>query len=293
MTKGQQIVLALIIVLLFGVTGLLATTLINSKEATSPLPTLAIQPTATATRPPTDTPTPITVPPTWTPLPTWTPYPTDTPRPTHTATSPPTISPTFAPTFTPRPTKVVTPSLPGPTTTLGLQNPDFEGIRDNAIPGWSWWAEDNFTPGGDYNPDTSFETPLFKQADDPARFINGPTLQIDAVQHLKFKVHVFQTVPVSPTATVGFQVLAGAYAETGIIRLAAGIDPDGGPDCVNAQWSDIVTLNQEQGVRSIAAPEVVAGRVGRVTVCLYAEPLYAAISNAVFFDDAELIVNPE
>jgi hypothetical protein len=291
-TRGQQIVLSILIVMLLGVTALLAFTLINTKEAASPVPTLAILPTATAARP-LDTPTTISVPPTWTPLPTPTLYSSDTPRPTHTPKPPPTASPTFAPTWTLQPTEVVTPTPPGPTVTLGLQNPGFEGVRNNTIPGWSWWAEDNFAPGGDYNPDTSFETPLLKQADDPARFINGATLQIDAVQHLKFRVHVFQTVPVSPTARVDFQVWAGAFSGTGVIRLAAGVDPDGGPDCSKAQWSDIVSLNQEQDAQLIAAPQVVAGRAGRVTVCLYAEPLYAAISNAAFFDDAELIVNPE
>jgi hypothetical protein len=292
MTKGQQIILAIVIVMLFGVMGLLAITLINSNQAASSVPTLAILPTATATRL-VDTPTPISVPPTWTPAPTRAPPPTNTPRPTHTATAPPTISPTFAPTFTPRPTKVVTAGPPGPTGTLGLQNPGFEGIGGGTIPGWSWWAEDNFTPGGDYNPDASFDTPLFKQADDPVRFIDGPTLQVDAEEHLKFKVHIFQTVTVSPTAGVRFQVLGGAFSDIGIVQMAAGIDPDGGPDCSNAQWSDAVAVDQEQGVRSIAAPPVVAGRSGRVTVCLYAEPLYAAISNAAFFDDAELTVTLE
>jgi hypothetical protein len=295
MTKGQQIVLVVIIVLLFGVTGALALVLLNSQKAAPPalVPTLAIQPASTTAAWPTDTPAPIVAPPTWTLPPTRTSYPTNTPRATHTATSPPTITPTFAPTFTPRPTQEVTSSLPGPTATVGLQNPGFEGVTNEDIPGWSWWAEDNFTPGGDYNPDTSYETPLFKLADDRARIINGPTLQIDAVQHLKFKVHVFQTVPVTPTASVGFQVQAGAYSGSGIIQLAAGIDPDGGPDCNNARWSDIVPLNQEQSVRTIVAPEVTAGHEGKVTVCLYAEPLYAAISNAAFFDDAELIVSSE
>lgn len=296
MTKGQQVVLAIIIVLLLGVMGLLAVQLIDMNRAASPIPTLAASPTAvataTATRP-VDTPTPTIALPTWTSGPTRTPYPTSTSRPTHTATSLPTASATFAPTFTPRPTVVVTPSLPGPTGTLGLQNPGFEDIWVNDIPGWSWWAEDNFTPGGEYDPDTSFETPLFKQADDSRRLINGPTLQIDAIQHLKFKAHVFQTVPVSPTVTVGFQALAGAYSDTGVIQVAAGIDPDGGSDCSDARWGASVSLDQEQGVQTIVAPQVVAGRDGQVTVCLSAEPQYAAVSNAVFFDDAELIVNPE
>ncbi len=290
MTRGQQFVLSIIILMLFGVTVLLAITLLTSDDSASSVPTLAVIDAATAppTLPPGDTATPFTVPPTWTPGPTRTPRFTSTPRPTHTATSPPTISPTFAPTFTPRPTEIVTPSLPGPTTTVGLQNPGFEGVRGNTIPGWDWWADDNFSPGGEYNPDTSFDTPLFKQADDPVRIIDGPTLQIDAVQHLKFKVHVFQTVPVSPTTKVDFQVMAGAFSGSGVIKLAAGLDPLGGRDCSKARWSDFLFLDQEGGVQSIVAPSVVAGEAGLVTVCLYAEPLYPAISNAAYFDNAEL-----
>jgi hypothetical protein len=295
MTRGQQFVLFIIILMLLGVTVLLAITLFTSDDSATSVPTLAVIDVATAlpTLPPGDTATPFTVPPTWTPEPTRTPRFTGTPRPTHTATAPPTISPTFAPTFTPRPTEVVTPSLPGPTTTVGLQNPGFEDVRGNTIPGWNWWAEDNFDPGGDYNPDTSFDTPLFKQADDSVRFIDGPTLQIDAVQHLKFKVNIFQTVPVSPTSRVDFQVMVGAFSDSGVIKLAAGLDPLGGSDCSKARWSDFLLLDQEGGVQTIVAPGVAAGEAGLVTVCLYAEPLYAAISNAAFFDNAELTIDTD
>jgi hypothetical protein len=171
-----------------------------------------------------------------------------------------------------------------------LQNPGFEDVSDDGIPGWSWWAEDNFEPAGEYDPDSSFDTPLFKQADDPLRRISGPTLQVDAVQYLKFKVHIFQTVVVSPTTRVDFRVSAGAFAELGVIWISAGLDPDGGPDCADANWSEPVALDQAQGVRTIAAPRVKAGKDGQVTVCLSAETLYSAVSNAAFFDDAELIL---
>jgi hypothetical protein len=186
----------------------------------------------------------------------------------------------------------VTASLPGPTTTASLENPGFEDITFEEIPGWEWWARDNFEPGGDYDPDTSYELPFIKQADDPRRMISGPTLQIDAEEHLKFYTHVFQTVAISPTTRVGFQVSAGAYADAGAIKVAAGIDPNGGPDCVNAQWGEIAFQNQEQAVRTLTSPIVTAGPDGQVTVCLYAEPLYAGVSNAAFFDDAELLINP-
>jgi hypothetical protein len=288
MTRGQQIILLVMLLLLIGVTGLLAVTLIRERNATSAEPTPAAVFTIAPTKPPLDTSTPVTVPPTWTALPTRTARDTDTPGPAPTATSPPTITPTFAPTFTPRPTVTASPLPLTPT----LSNPSFEGVRNNSIPGWNWWAEDNFAPGGDYNPDSSFETPLFKQADDPLRFINGPTLQVDAVQHLKFRVHIYQTVTVSPTSKVDFQVQAGAFSDTGLVQMAAGIDPNGGPNCTAAIWSDQMLLDQNQTVQSLVAPQVVAGSEGQVTVCIYAEPFYAAISNAAFFDEAELTVNP-
>lgn len=289
MTKGQQLVLFVLFLVLIGMIAI-GVMLISQDRAASPEPVLTVAslPSATPTTRPTDTPTHVPVP-TWTVGPTNTPYPTITPRPTGTNTPLPEATSTFAPTYTPRPTEHVTASLPL-TENVGLQNPGFEGVSSDLIPGWSWWAEDNFTPGGEYNPDSSFETPLFKLADDPARRISGPTLQIDAVQHLKFKVHVFQTVPVSPTTRVEFQASAGAFAEIGVIWVNAGIDPEGGPDCTNAEWSEPVALEQTQGVRTVAAPWVKAGSAGRVTVCLYAETLYAAISNAAFFDDAELIL---
>jgi hypothetical protein len=294
MTKSQQIILLFMVIMLLGVTALLAYTLVNTKDTAPAVPTLAVLSTVTA--PPVSAAdadsTPAVAPPTWTSEPTRTPPASSTPRGTHTAIPSPTITPTFLPTFTPRPTEIVTPTPPALTATIGLQNPGFENVAGDVIPGWSWWAEDNFEPGGAYSPDTSYDTPLFKQADDAVRFISGPTLQIDGVQHLKFKTHVFQTVPVSPTASVGFQVLASAFSDTGSIKVAAGIDPAGGQGCDNAQWSEFRFLDQGQAVQPIVAPEVVAGPGGRVTVCLYAEPLYAAVSNAAFFDDAELTVKP-
>lgn len=293
MTRGQQLVLVVMVVLLLGVTALLAYTLITSDDAASTVPTLAALPGAVEQPGAVGQASGTTVaPPTWTPAATRTLLPTDTPRPTHTAAPPPTITPTFLPTFTPRPTELVTPTSTVVTATTTLENPGFTGIGADNIPGWSWWAEDNFEPGGDYNPDRSFDTPLFKQADDPVRFISGPTLQIDAVQHLKFKTHVYQSVVVSPNQNVGFQARAGAYSDTGSVMVAAGIDPAGGEGCGNARWGEILYLDQGQVVQTVVAPTVVAGASGRVTVCLYAEPLYAAVSNAAFFDDAELAVGP-
>jgi hypothetical protein len=293
MTRGQQLVLVVMVILLFGVTALLAYTLVATDDVASTVPTLAAFP-STVEQPDAVGQASVTsiAPPTWTPEATRTPLPTDTPLPTSTAAPPPTITPTFLPTFTPRPTELVTSTPVVVTATTTLENPGFTGIGGDNIPGWSWWAEDNFEPGGDYNPDRSFDTPLFKQADDPARFISGPTLQIDAVQHLKFKTHVYQSVIVSPNQVVGFQARAGAYSDSGSVMVAAGIDPAGGEGCGNARWGEILYVDQGQTVQNLVAPNAVAGAGGRVTVCLYAEPLYAAVSNAAFFDDARLTVGP-
>jgi hypothetical protein len=43
----------------------------------------------------------------------------------------------------------------------------------------------------------------------------------------------------------------------------------------------------------LVTPTVVVGQAGRVTVCLCAESVYPARSNAAFFDNAILIANPE
>ena len=58
------------------------------------------------------------------------------------------------------------------------------------------------------------------------------------------------------------------------------------------EMSDDLYLDQQTSPQTIAAPEKTAGDSGQVTVCLFAEPVYAAVSNAAFFDVAELIVNP-
>jgi hypothetical protein len=208
----------------------------------------------------------------------------------------PTVLPTVeappTPTTTPTPTREPTPSLPGPNTALSLQNPGFEGIQENLIPGWRWWAEDNLvTPVPDSG--TSFDTPLFRQADDPAGMISGPTLQIDAAAFLKYKIHVFQTVGAPPTVTVRFQAWAKAFSDVGGIKLAAGIDPDGGPNCSQARWGEVLTVEQSTDPVQLVAPDVAVGDAGQVTVCLYAETIYAAYRNTTFFDDAALIANPE
>jgi len=196
---------------------------------------------------------------------------------------PPTSTPAPAPTASPPPRS------PTPTVAPALQNPGFAGVSDGRIPGWSWSALDNFT-GGQSDPSASYDTPLIKQADDPVRMISGPTLQIDAVAHVKFRVYVFQTLNVSPGVVLRFQAWAGAYTDIASIQVAAGIDPNGGHGCTKAQWGETLLLNQSSAARQLRAPDVAAGRDGRVTVCLYAEPLYPTAHSAAFFDEARLAV---
>jgi len=202
----------------------------------------------------------------------------------------PPVKVTLAPARTHTPT--ATPSLPGPNTAVRLQNPGFERLHDNLIPGWLWWAEDNFIDKK-CSFDPCFDTPSFSQTNDPARVIDGPTLQVEATAFVGLKVYILQTVSVSPTVPLRFQASAKAYSDLGGIRLAAGIEPNGSSDCSQARWGDILLMDQSHGTVRLVTPTVVASQVGRVTVCLYAESVYPARSNAAFFDNAILIANPE
>jgi hypothetical protein len=174
--------------------------------------------------------------------------------------------------------------VPSPTPIISLGNPSFTGIRENVIPGWDWWARDG---------SSGFAKPALKQADDPARTINGATLQIDAAGFLRFQVYVYQTVDAPPATVVRFRARAGAYADECPIKVGAGVDPSGGHNCDDARWDDQPEIDQGSGVVALSAPEVRVGQGGRVTVCLYAETMCPARSNAAFFDDAELTASPE
>ena len=292
MTRGQQLVLVVMVILLFGVIAVLAYTLINTDDAASTVPTLAAMP-GTGNQSASVGEVSITsAPPTWTPEPTRTSVPSDTPRPTNTAAPPPTITPTFLPTFTPQPTEAITATPTVVPATATLENPGFAGIGWDDIPGWSWWAADNY-PDDEYDSQTSFDTPFFSRTDDPARVISGSTLQMEATAFVNFRVHLFQTVSAPPTVTVRFQASAKAYSNSGGIRMAAGIDPDGGLDCTQARWGDSLTIDQSSGTVHLIAPDSVVGPDGQVTVCLCAENVNPGRSNAAFFDTARLIANPQ
>ena len=206
--------------------------------------------------------------------------------------SPPTPTQAPTPTVTLTPTEEPTPGPAGPQTEIPLKNPFFGGIARDYIPGWHWWAVDNYKPGENVDLETAYDEPIVRKADDPARMISGETLQIETIGHPKFKAYVFQAVSVPPGAVVRFQVASVAYCDVGSMMVKAGIDPDGGYGCDNARWGDTLAINQTSGEVHPSSPNVRVGEAGQVTVCIYAEPMYAGRSQAAFFDNAWFVMNP-
>jgi hypothetical protein len=258
-----------------------ATVVVVIRYVTRVPPAPMPDPTMAASRRPTTTP-----PPTWTPTFSPTPRPTRTPRPSRTPTQTRTPWPTLPPTPPP------TPSPPPPP--ISLENPTFEGIEENLIPGWQMGGFVNWAPGDEFDPASSYAAPRFHQADDPRQQIHGPTLQVDTVPWVKLRAWVFQSVEVEPNSRVQFQVRAvGFVKETGGgYILKAGVDPDGGEGCDAAQWGVQQIVNQQDGVVEIVSPEAVVGQAGRATVCAFAETQFAQVYHAAFFDDAVLTVLP-
>ncbi len=239
--------------------------------ASAPTPTLVPSPQPTPTVRPSRTPTPAPTPrPSRTPKPTGLPTETSTPWPTLTATVPPTPAP------------------------VSLENPTFDGILENSIPGWQTGAFVNWAGGEDFDAANSYATPRFHQADDPRQWINGPTLQIDTVPWVKLRAWVYQTVNVYPGSRVQFSVRAfGFVADTASrYSLKAGLDPNGGGGCEAAQWGAERLVNQDDGVVELVSPELVVGPAGRATVCMFAETQFAQVYHAAFFDDAALTTLP-
>lgn len=231
---------------------------------------------------PTPSPTPTSIlPPTWTPTLSPTPAPTPTPRPT--ATPPPTApTPTPFPTFTPTP-------VPPPT----LVNAGFDQISPFEIPGWVVDAVVNWRSGEPYDPNNSYAHPKFKYADDPVRFINGSTLQIESTdQYAKFQVTIYQTVTVPSGTLIQFEVKAKGYSDEGGIIVRAGMDPRGRKGCDGAQWGETRVINQNDDLVVLRSPRMRVGTEGAVTVCIYARPEWAVPHKAAFFDDAQLLTFP-
>lgn len=271
MTRAQKsilIVFAIVDVIVVVALGLATFQALQEPELT-PLPTLAAPPTAT----------PPGIP-TWTPTVTFTPLPTLPPRPTNTPQPIPTPFPTATP--TPLPT-------PGP---YPIQNPEFDLILPNRIPGWTWEAYVNYRPGQEYDPTNSFAEPMFTTADDPGRYISDSTLKIETIRWLKFRTWVYQVVTVTQGSTIYFKIKASAFSSIERITVQAGVDPNGNSNCQKAVWGQARAINQDDGIVTLVSPQVKVGDSGLVTLCFFAEPRYPDVNNAAFFDQAELIVAP-
>jgi hypothetical protein len=175
-----------------------------------------------------------------------------------------------------------------------LENPTFDGIQDNLIPGWQTGSFVNWVQGDELDPASSYAAPRFHQAEDSRQWIDGPTLQVDTAPWVKLRAWVFQVVEVEPGSRVQFQVRAmGFVRETaGGYIMKAGVDQEGGAGCGAAQWGEERIVNQEDGVILLTSPEVTVGQAGRATVCMFAETQFAQAYHAAFFDDAKLTALP-
>ncbi len=272
MSKKQWLVVIVLGVLDCLVFGCLIGTMVFAPRfmASTPTPAPTFFPTPTAT-----------LEPTYTPTSTFTPAPTPTFRPT----------PTLRPTYTPLAFPTSTPT-PIPEVEL-LENGSFDQIYSERVPGWEVAAEVNWQPGDPFDPATSYGAPYFKRADDPVRYINGATLQIESAhQYVKFRVILYQTVELAAGTRVQFAAKAGGFSSPGGIIIRIGIDPRGRPACQGGLWSEDMVIDQNRGVVALRSPAATVGAEGRVTVCLFAEPQYAVVSKAAYFDDAELLILP-
>ena len=316
LSRTQKIVLLVLAILDVMVIGGMAAVVIRS-TATGPAPP-----------PPTQTSSPR---PDRDEEPTWTPTARPTARPTlpPRATNTPTPTPTVGPTRTPKP-PTATPT-PQPPESVPIPGADFDFILPNRVPGWTWDAYVNYKEGDeDYDPDESYAEPIFRAADDPVRQIDGSTLKIETIRWLKFRAWVHQTVTVTAGSTVYFEIKAQAFSSLDQLIVKAGVDPTGVGNCYNALWGAEKRINQDNGVVTVSSPElVIEGPIldepevsdqetptstpgiedptaeeptpeeprgienpAPITLCFFAEPTYAHINNAAFFDQAELIVAP-
>lgn len=276
MPRKKLLVLAALALIDVLVLCVMANVVIRSLTQQATVVTLV--PTSTPSLPPT-----ATIPPTWTPAPSPTPQPTRTPS---TPTESPTPEPTSESVLSSTPTNVLPPT---PATVL-LENPTFDNIRENSIPGWQTGGFVNWTPGDTFDAVSSFAAPRFHQADDLRQGISGSTLQIDTTPWVKLRAWVFQTVEVEPGSRIQFQVLAAGFVNDtgGGYILKAGVDPDGAEGCEEAQWGTEQIVNQEDGVVVLISPEVSVGEAGQATVCMFAESQFAQVYHAAFFDEALL-----
>jgi len=213
----------------------------------------------------------------------------------------------------PTATSTSTPT-PLPPTEVPLNGADFDFVMPNRIPGWKWDAYVNYGPDSEYDAENSYAEPVFTQADDPQRQIDGGTLKVETIRWLKFRAWVHQTVTVTAGSRAHFQIKAQAFSSLDSLIVKAGIDPTGTEHCYDARWGDAMWINQDQGTVVLSSPNVIVPAyvdaaapaedddketeesdevaLGRVTLCFYAEPSWPHINNAAFFDQAELVVAP-
>lgn len=177
---------------------------------------------------------------------------------------------------------------------VSLENPTFDGIIGDDIPGWQTGAFVNWSQGEPFDPAVAFAEPRFQKALDPRQQINGSTIQISTEPWVKLQAWVFQTVAVQPGSQVTFQVSARGFVRelNGGYILKAGVDPAGGEGCENAQWGTERIVDQEDGVIELTSPEVTVGEAGKATVCMFAETQFAQVYHAAFFDEASITVEP-
>lgn len=313
LTRSQKLVLIILTVLDLVVIGAMASVVVMASR--NPVAVVEF-PTATALAT-------STLPPTWTPTPTATLQPTLPSR----ATNTPAPSPTPYPTTTPVPSAVPTDTpIPPTSIPVRLVGADFDYLKPNRIPGWRWDAYVNYKPGDIADPETSYAEPLFDDADDAVRQINGSTLKVETMRWLKFRTWVHQTVTVTAGSRVQFKIRANAFSSLDRLIVRAGIDPLGADNCFNAMWGPEERINQDNGIVVLTSPTIIVPAyldpdessdeeppddtteedpdsegeaapveevvLGRVTVCFFAEPTYPHVNNAAFFDLAEIIVRP-
>jgi len=166
------------------------------------------------------------------------------------------------------------------------------GTFDQGVGHWQTYAsEHKVYDGKDLNYAESFFTPAFKMADDPQRFINDATLQIDAVEFTRWQGGIYQVVNVPPEAELWFTLQAAAFSTgqdtQGSITVLAGIDPKGGNGCASAVWSDPYSIGHGQQA-GLASRRIKVGSEGRATICIQGEAQYALYKNALFVDNVKL-----
>jgi hypothetical protein len=173
-----------------------------------------------------------------------------------------------------------------------LENPGFEGVSLDNVPGWQTGAFVNWQPGEKLDPDNSYAQPRFSPASDQRRWIKGATLKIHTYKWVKLRAWVFQTVDMEPGSRMEFQALSRAFADDteGGYFMKVGVDPSGGEGCDQAQWGNQENVNQDDGVVTLTSPSVTVGAAGQATVCMFAETQYANTYHAAYFDEAQITV---